>query len=387
MVPTVVISGRGAERARGGHPWIYSTDVTEVAAEGGDIVRVVGPKDRVLGHAMFSDRSKIALRWLTRDDTPPSEALWHERVARAIAYRDTLSIDATAYRLVHGESDLLPGLVVDRYGDYLVVQTLAQATDRRLGMLCDVLVACCQPKGILARNDPRVRALEGLPTAVEVVYGQVPELVSVIEAGVRYEADLIHGQKTGLFLDQRENRIAARQYAKGQALDCFSYNGGFALALAPVCTSVIAVDISEPAADRTTRNAAANGFANVRVETGNVFDFLRDLERAGERFDMVVLDPPAFAKSRDSVPKATSGYKEINLRALRLLEPGGVLVTCSCSHHVDDLTFAEVIHSAAMDANCQVAVVEQRTQARDHPVLLGVPETHYLKCLILRKLP
>ncbi len=386
MVPTVVVSGRGAERARGGHPWIYSTDVTDVAAEGGDIVRVMGPKDRLLGHAIFSDRSKIALRWLTREETSPGEAVWQDRIARAIAYRETLGIDATAYRLVHGESDLLPGLVVDRYGDYLVVQTLAQATDRRLGTLCDVLVSSCQPKGIVARNDPRVRALEGLPSVVEVIYGQVPTLVPVVETGVRYEADLIHGQKTGLFLDQRENRIAARQYAKGRALDCFSYNGGFALALAPVCTSVTAVDISEPAADRITRNAAANEFTNVRVETGNVFDFLRDLERAGERFDIVVLDPPAFAKSRDSVPKAVSGYKEINLRALKLLNVGGFLVTCSCSHHVDEGRFGQILFDASLDARASVVITEKRMQGRDHPVLLGMPESYYLKCLIARRL-
>lgn len=386
MVPTVVISARGAERARGGHPWIYSSDVTDVRAGGGDIVRVIGPKDRPLGYAIFSDTSKIALRWLGRDDTMPGDTLWRDRIAQAVAYRESLRIDATAYRLVHGESDLLPGLVVDRYGDYLVVQTLAQATDRRMGTICDALVASCRPKGILARNDPRVRALEGLPSVVEVVYGEVPELVPVVEAGVRYDADLIRGQKTGLFLDQRENRLAARQYAKGRALDCFSYNGGFALALAPVCASVLAVDISEPAAARITQNAMANGFDHVRVQTDNVFDFLRDAERAGERFDIVVLDPPAFAKSRDAVPKAVSGYKEINLRALKLLNVGGILVTCSCSHHVDEGRFGQILYDASLDARTPVVIVEKRMQGRDHPVLLGMPESYYLKCLIARRL-
>jgi 23S rRNA (cytosine1962-C5)-methyltransferase len=247
--------------------------------------------------------------------------------------------------------------------------------------LCDLL----EPRGILARNDPRTRVLEGLDQRVEVLAGEVPDLVSVRENGIEYDVDLRHGQKTGLFLDQRENRQAAAQYARGRLLDCFSYHGGFALALAGRCRETIAVDISEEALARLRANAARN-HAAIDARAGNVFDELRGMERLGERFDTIVLDPPAFARSKSAVAKATAGYKEINLRALKLLNPGGMLVTCSCSYNVSEAAFAEIVYSAAVDARAQVTVVEKRMQGRDHPVLLGVPETYYLKCFILRKL-
>ena len=386
MVATVTITRRGDQRLRNGHPWIYKSDVAKVEASGGDVVRVVDSRGQLAGHALFSDRSEIALRMFTRDADAPTLQTWRDRLQHAFAFRDALGIDATAFRVVHGEADLLPGLVVDRYGDCLVVQALSQATDRLLPDLTQLLVDLAKPAGILARNDPRVRLLEGLEQRVEVLHGTVPELVDVREGRVAYQADLFHGQKTGLFLDQRENRDAAARYARGRLLDAFSYNGGFALALAPSCREVIAIDISEAAVAHIRENARRNGLSHVEARAMNVFDELRELERRGEVFDAIVLDPPAFAKNKAALPKALSGYKEINLRALKLLRPGGFLVTCSCSYNVSEAAFAEVLAAAALDARADVAVVEKRMQGRDHPVLMTVPETYYLKCFILRKL-
>lgn len=384
--PTVVVSVRGQRRLMLGHPWIYRSDLADVHAAAGDIVLVIGARGRPLGRAFYSDRSQIALRMLTHDDAPVDGGLFRARLMAALAFRESLQIDATAYRLVHAEGDLLPSLIVDRYGDYLVVQALSQAVDRLLPDLVPMLVEIVGPKGILARNDPRARVLEGLPQRVEVLHGDVPERVTVTEAGIACDVDLWRGQKTGLFLDQRENREAAARYAAGRLLDCFSYHGGFALRLAARCTEAIAVDISEEAVGRIRRNAARNGLTNVRAEAVNVFDELRRLERDGGRFETIVLDPPAFAKNRAAVPKALGGYKEINLRALKLLTPGGYLVTCSCSYNVDEAAFLDAVHAAAHDGRCEVTLVEKRMQGRDHPVLLSVPETHYLKCLILRKI-
>ena len=382
---TVTITARGEERLHGGHPWIYRADVAHARANAGEIVTVQSRRGgRPLGSAFYSDRSLIALRMLTYGDRLADETLIRERLDAAIAFRDALAIDATAYRLVHGEADLLPSLVVDRYGDYLVVQTLSQGADRLLPSLVAILGERLQPKGILARNDPRTRQLEGLEQRVEVLAGDVPELVAVSEVGVEYDVDLRRGQKTGLFLDQRENRAAAAQYAHGRLLDCFSYNGGFALVLGRKCRETIAIDVSEDAIARVKRNADRNGVA-VDARVGNVFDELRGLERLGERFDTIVLDPPAFAKNKAAVANARAGYKEINLRALKLLNAGGTLVTCSCSYNVSEAMFADIVYDAAVDAQAHVTVVEKRMQGRDHPVLLGVPETYYLKCFILRK--
>jgi 23S rRNA (cytosine1962-C5)-methyltransferase len=386
IIQTVAITRRGEDRIRSGHPWIYRSDLAEAQADAGAIVRVVGPRGRGLGHALYSDRSEIALRMFSRGDEAPGLETWRARLDQAIRFRESLSIDATAYRLVHGEADLLPSLVVDRYGDYLVLQALSQATDRLLPELTQLLDERLRPAGILARNDPRVRLLEGLEQRVEVLHGNVPDAIEVREGAVVYDVDPYHGQKTGLFLDQRENRVAAAQYAHGRLLDAFSYNGGFALALAPRCTEVTALDISEEAVARIRANARRNNLSNVEARAMNVFDELRELERTSRRFDTIVLDPPAFAKNKAAVSKALSGYKEINLRALKLLTPGGVLVTCSCSYHVSEAAFADLLAAASVDAHASVAVVEKRMQGRDHPVLMTVPETYYLKCFILRKL-
>lgn len=382
----VTISHRGEERIRSGHPWIYKSDLARIEANGGDIVRVTSTRGRSLGYALYSDRSEIALRFVSQAAESLDSSFWRARLSQAIQYRETLGIDATAYRLVHGEADLLPSLVVDRYGDYLVLQALSQSVDRMVPELTELLADLVKPKGILARNDPRVRTLEGLEQRVDVLHGTVPEQIEVREGRVSYLVDPYKGQKTGLFLDQRENRVAAAQYARGRLLDAFSYNGGFALALAPRCDEVIAVDISEDAVARIRANAARNGARNVQARAMNVFDELRELERRGEQFQTIVLDPPAFAKNKASVKKAIAGYKEINLRALKLLSPGGFLITCSCSYNVSEGDFADLLASAAADAGADISVVEKRMQGRDHPVLITVPETFYLKCFILRKL-
>ena len=385
MPPSVIISSRGEQRVRSGHPWVYGADVVDVRAEGGEIVQVVGPRHRTIGQALYSDRSQIPIRMLTRGDVVADLSLLRTRLQNAVRFRTSLDLDATAYRLVHAEADLLPSLVVDKYGDYLVAQALSQGMDRLLPSITEMLVELLSPKGILGRNDPKVRVLEGLEQTVEVLYGEVPESIVVREGPVECVVDLRKGQKTGLFLDQRENRSAAALYARGHLLDCFSYNGGFALRLAPGCQHVEAIDISSDAVVRIRANAERNGLSQVEAREANVFDELRRLERAGARYETIVLAPPAFAKNKASIPNALAGYKEINLRAMRLLVPGGYLITCSCSYNVNEETFASVLHEASIDSHAPVTIVEKRMQARDHPVLAGVPETHYLKCFILRR--
>jgi 23S rRNA (cytosine1962-C5)-methyltransferase len=382
----VSVTARGEDRIRNGHPWIYRSDIRGVDAEPGAIVRVFSAHDRLLGSALFSDESQITLRMLTVGDVVADAALIRARIARAFAYRDTLGIDATACRVVHGEADLLPSLVVDRYGSFLVVQALSQGMDRLLPEIVSALEEVAAPQGILARNDPKVRALEGLEQYVKELSGSVPTSVIVREGPVEFDVDLWTGQKTGLFLDQRENREAAARYARGRLLDCFSYNGGFALRLAPQCETAEAVDISGDAVARIRANAARNGADSLEVREANVFDELRRLERAGAQYDTIVLDPPAFAKNKASIPNAATGYKDINLRAMRLLSPGGHLVTCSCSYNIDEEMFGDIVSAASADSRVPLTIVEKRTQGRDHPVLVGVPETHYLKCFILRRI-
>jgi 23S rRNA (cytosine1962-C5)-methyltransferase len=383
----VVVTRRAVDRLRAGHPWIYRSDVASVKADPGDLVRVLGERGRPLGWALFSSESQIALRLVSTTTGEVEErALLNARLRAAVEYRRSLAIDATAYRLVHGDADGLPGLVVDRYGDYLVVQTLSQGMDRRAGLISELLVEQLAPLGILARNDPKVRRLEGLDERVDVLHGEIPPAVLVREGAMTLQVDLWHGQKTGGFLDQRENHAAAAAVARGRALDAFTHQGGFALQMAPRCESVLALDSSAAAVEATRANAARNGLTRIDVREANVFDELRELEIARETFDTIVLDPPAFAKNKAAVERALAGYKEINLRALKLLKPGGVLVTCSCSYHVGEIAFLNLLAEAASDAHATVAIEEKRMQARDHPVLLTVPETYYLKCIILRKI-
>jgi 23S rRNA (cytosine1962-C5)-methyltransferase len=382
----VVVSRKGQTRIERGHPWVFRSDVVkDGGASAGAVVRVVDPRGTPLGFAFWSSRSEIRLRMIDRSETL-AEGFLRGRIERALRWRETVAAGAEAYRVVHGEGDGLPSLVVDRYGDYLAVQTLSQGTERAKAEVVAALVDLLEPKGIIERNDPRVRTLEGLEQTVSVLHGYVPDVVEVSEGDVRFRVDLRKGQKTGLFLDQRENHLAARRYARGRVLDCFTYDGGFALPVARHSGEVIAVDLSAESLERVKANASLNGLANVATRDANVFDLLKELDQRGERFDTVILDPPAFAKSKDAVEKAARGYKEINLRALKILRPGGCLVTCSCSYHVHEEDFEAILADAAVDARVAVTVVEKRRQARDHPVVLGVPETLYLKCFVLRKL-
>lgn len=381
-----MVSRRGEARVEAGHPWVYRSDLLkEVGASPGAVVRVEGARGRPLGFAFYSSRSEIRLRMVERGEVLP-ESFVRDRLQRALEWRRSIAGGDEAYRVVHGEGDLLPSLIVDRYGEYVVVQTLSQGTERAKDEIVAILVELLRPRGVLERNDPKVRALEGLEQKVSVLAGEVPETVEVSEGDVRLRVDLHRGQKTGLFLDQRENHLAARRYARGRVLDGFCYDGGFALQVARDADEVLAVDLSAEALERVRANASGNGLTNVTTRDANVFDLLRGFDDTGERFDTVILDPPAFAKSRAAIEKAIRGYKEINLRALKILRPGGYLVTCSCSYHVHEDDFEALLAEAASDAGVAVAVVEKRRQARDHPVLLGVPETHYLKCFVLRKL-
>ena len=381
---TVVISGRGVERIRLGHLWVYRSDVRSAQAEPGAVVRLTDERGRFHGRAFYSDKSQIAVRLLTRQDKAVDRKFFAERLQQAMEHRRTVVEDTDAFRMVYSEGDLLPSLIVDRYGDYLVIQTLSQGTERHKQILVELLVELFEPKGIVERNDPKVRLLEGLDQHVGILYGEVPPEVCVKENGVTFAYDLPKGQKTGSFLDQRENHRAARRYASGEVLDCFSYQGGFALTVADRCEHVEAVEMARPAIEAARRNQELNEINNVSFREGNTFDVLKEYEEAGRRFRMVILDPPAFAKNRDSLPAAHRGYKEINLRALKLLAAGGYLVTCSCSYHITEPLFLQILAEAATDAKKNVEVVERRTQAKDHPILLTMPETHYLKCLIVK---
>lgn len=380
----VAISPAGVRRLRSGHLWIYSSDVlNEPGTDSPPIVRVTDGARNLLGYAFYSRQSQIRLRLLTREPEPPTREFIRERVRVSIERRRGYS-NGNACRLVFGEADLLPSIIVDRYGDYLVLQTLSAGADAIKTELIDSLRELVHPLGILERNDVRARVLEGLPEVRGTLWGEMPERVGIVEGGVRFLVDLSGGQKTGFFLDQSDNRIAARAYAGGRALDCFTNTGGFALHFARQCSQVLAVDISAESLAQARQNADLNGMTNVVFKEANVFDFLREMEHAGEKFDTICLDPPAFAKNRAALAGAKSGYKEINLRALRLLSPEGILVTSSCSYHMSEALFAEILQEAARDARRYVQRVERRGQSRDHPVLAGMPETHYLKCFVLR---
>jgi 23S rRNA (cytosine1962-C5)-methyltransferase len=381
---SVVISPRGIERLRSGHLWVYRSDIRTANAEAGAVVRLTDERGRFQGRAFYSDKSQIAIRLLTREDVPIDRAFFTERLRHAAAYRKIVVENTDAFRLVYGEADHLPSLVVDRYGDYVVMQTLAQSTDRLKDLFVQILAELFSPKGILERNDPKVRLLEGLEQRVSVLHGEIPDEILAKENGITFVYDLRKGQKTGSFLDQRENHQAARRYASGEVLDCFSYQGGFALTIAGACEHVEATDTAPAAIEAARRNQRLNSIENVTFREGNSFDILKEYDEVGRKFQMVILDPPAFAKNRDSVPAAQRGYKEINLRALKLLKPGGFLVTCSCSCHIPEALFLQILAEAAIDAKRSVVVVDRRTQAQDHPILLTMPETHYLKCLIVK---
>ena len=382
---SAVIGQRGIERILSGHPWIFRTDLAgEPNADPGAVVRVVDRKKRFWGQALYSSKSQIALRLLTRESRPFDRAYLAERIAAAAAFRLQVVDGAQAYRLVAGEGDQLPSLVIDRYGEFFVIQTLSQGMETLKATVAEILQEQFSPRAILERNDVAVRELEGLPEQKGILAGEMTTEVVLEENGAKFRFDLLGGQKTGGFLDQRENRAAARAYASGRCLDCFTYTGGFALTMANRCQSVLAVDSSAEAVKQARSNQELNAITNVEFREANCFDFLKASDQAAERFDTIVLDPPPFARHKSNLDSALRGYKELNLRALKMLNPGGYLITCSCSYHVTEAHLLDAIASAALDAHRTVAVVERRFQSRDHPILLTVPETLYLKCLILR---
>ena len=386
---TVTVTKRGADRVRGGHLWIYRSDVGKVDAEGGSVVVVRDERSNFIGQALYSDASQIALRFLTQSDEEIDRDWWRARIRAAVGRRN-IPADTNAYRLVYSEGDLLPSLIVDRYDDVLVLQTLSQGTESLKSLFTEILIDEFQPRALIERNDARVRELEGLPLISATIYGEAPDEFEIRQHGLRFVVSPGAGQKTGSFLDQRENRLAARAAAQTtnarRALDCFTFNGAFALHLASVCEEVIGIDISADAVAAAEQNASLNEMGNVEFREANVFDALREFEARGEKFDVIVLAPPAFAKNRASLKAAVRGYKEINLRALKLLHGGGVLITCTCSYHVAEDLFLEIVREAANDAHRRVQIIEKRMQTSDHPVLLGMPETYYLKCVIARVL-
>jgi len=389
--PFVKLSARGVARLQGRHPWVYRSDVADSnGVPPGSLVRVLDERGKFLGTALYSSSSQIAIRLISHGSVADLPALVAERIRAAIGYRKDLVSESDAYRVVFSEADFLPGLIVDRYNDVLCLQILTQAMDAapvRAAVL-ETLREELQPAGIVERVDARIRELEQLPPLQSrLLWGEKSSTVFTMNSGsmnggVRFHYDGLEGQKTGAFLDQRENYAAAAQYAHGEALDAFCYQGGFALHLAEKCSSVMGVDSSRPALEMAEKNATLNGREMEWIEA-NAFDLLREYASSGRRYDTIVLDPPAFAKTKRDLEKALGGYKELNLRAMKMLRPGGILVTCSCSYHVSAADFFEVVADAARDARKTFRVVENRGAAKDHPMLLNVPETGYLKCLML----
>jgi len=378
------ISPRGVKRLKSGHPWIFRSDVVDRPNAGAGIVRVESARGEPLGWALWSPASEISLRHIEGSPArTPDAAWWHTKLAKAIARREPILGESNAFRLVHGEGDGLPSLVVDKYGDHLVVQILSAGVDAWTHEIVDALRDLTGAVGILARNDPAARGREGLPREVRLLSGDVPRTLEVVEHGVRYIAAPWDGQKTGAFLDQRENRELIGSRTKGEALDCFAYHGSFALHMAKRATRVTALDVSAPALSRVAAHAAMNGFTNVTPLEGDAFDVLRAWNREGRQFDTIVVDPPAFAKTRGALEGARRGYKDINLQALRLLAPGGTLFTASCSFHVSRAMFFEMLQEAASDSGRRIAIRAITGQPLDHPELLTVPETGYLKGALL----
>lgn len=374
-------------RVRGGHPWIYLSEIEKVEGdfENGDIVDVHDFRGKFIGRGFYNPLSQIALRILTRNDEPCDRAFFERRVRDAWEYRK-LMCDPQSCRLIYSESDFLPGLVVDKFSDVLVMQSLSLGIERIKDMLCDILMEVVKPRGIWERSDVPVRRLEGLEQTTGLLRGEVPDQVDMVENGIHFMVDVKHGQKTGFFLDQKWNRAAMKPFCKGaRVLDCFCHNGSFSLHAAKFgAESVLGVDISEEALEVARENARINGLDNVTFEAHNCFDLLRELDEQHEQFDVVILDPPAFTKNKAAVPAAIRGYKEINLRGLKLTRPGGFLVTCSCSQHILPEMFQDIINQAARDAKKRIRLVEFRTQGYDHPILPQSVETKYLKCMILQ---
>ncbi len=386
-LPTVKVSTRGASRLKAGHVWVYRSDISSADVPPGSLVAVSTDRGKPLGTALYSSSSQIAIRLLSHDPVPDLPALIRQRIAAAIAYREQVVRDSNAYRLVFSEADFLPGLIVDRYNNFLSLQVLTQAMDAALvrAAILAELTDRLLPASIIERVDPRVRELEALPPRESGLLQGDQTSTTFTMNGIHFHFDALQGQKTGAFLDQRENYAAGAHFARGEALDVFCYQGGFALHLARVCDQVTGVDSSRPALEVADQNATLNK-AQIKPEIewieANAFDLLKDYSSSSRRYDTIVLDPPAFAKTKRDLDSALRGYKELNLRALKMLRPGGILVTCSCSYHVSQSAFLEMLASAALDAHRALRLLDVRTQAKDHPILLNVPETSYLKCVI-----
>lgn len=383
----LILTPKGLSWFGKGHPWIYRDDLEKIEdASSGDIVALEDRRGKFLGQGFYSERSKIAFRLITRTRETVHPGFWRNRIRRALAYRESVVADTNAYRLIYGESDGIPSLVVDRYGDHLVLQALSPGPEQGLPVFTEILLELLQPACILVRNDLAVRELEGLPQEKRLAFGEYRGNVEVFEGSIKYSADLWTGQKTGTYLDQRENRIRAGKLLRGRVLDGFCYQGLFALHAARSAAEVIGLDASQAAVDRAEENARLNGIANVQFRRGNVFDTLKAEVERGGRYDGIILDPPAFAKSKGNVSGAVRGYKELNLRAIRLLNPGGILVTSSCSYNLSEEKFLDILRECERDSGSTLRLIEKSGQSADHPVLLSFPESYYLKCLFLEKI-
>jgi 23S rRNA (cytosine1962-C5)-methyltransferase len=379
-----IISKRATERVRAGHLWIYRSDIRKCLAEGGVIVDLFDMKGKFYGRAFYSDKSQIALRLVTTSDEIIDKEFWRNRIIASIVLREKTVSDTEVCRIVNGEGDGIPSVIIDRYKNVFSIQTLSQGSDKIKNLLAEILVELLDPVAIIERNEGKVRDLEGLPRQVSILKGEDPGEIVCLENGLKFYFHPSSGQKTGAFLDQRENRALAGKLSFGSGLDCFCYAGGFALNMAKFCENVEAIDISDAAVELAKRNAELNRISNVDFIPDNVFDRLKLYDTQKRKFDTIVLDPPAFAKSRAHIDAAVRGYREINLRAMKLLIPGGLLITCSCSQHIDENAFLNILTEAASDANRRAQVIEKRTQSKDHPFLLSMPETYYLKCIFLR---
>ena len=384
----LTLSPKGFAWFQKGHPWVFRDDLEKIEdTPAGGIVSLEKGNGQFLAQGFYSDRSKIAFRLISRSREPIDRGFWRGRLQRAAQLRQSVVEKTNAYRVVYGESDGIPSLIVDRYGDHLVMQALSQGADQLTPLFAELLLDLFQPVSLILRNDLSVRALEGLPAEKKILIGNLPGLIEIHEDGIRYAVDPWSGQKTGSYLDQRENRVRAGAYLRGEILDAFCYQGLFGLHAARSAARVLCLDSSQEALDRAAENARLNGFGNLEFRREKVFDFLKAEVERGKHYDGINLDPPAFAKSKADLAPASRGYKELNLRAIRLLRPGGILVTSSCSYNLSESIFLDILKDSARDAKADMRIIEKRGQSADHPVLLSVPESHYLKCLILQKSP
>ncbi len=386
-VKQIILKSGKDKRVRNGHLWIYQGEIGIIGIDvkAGDIVEVLDNRGRFIGMGYYNSASQMAVRILSREREPIDASFFRRRIIQAIEYRKRVKPNATCYRLIFGEGDLLPGLIVDRFEDFLVVQFLTMGMEVNREIIINLLIELCNPRGIIERSDTSVRHLEELPERAGCIYGEAPSTLTITDNGLKFQVDLLEGQKTGYFLDQSANRAALSNYCQGKTvLDCFCHIGSFAIHAASYgAKSVLGIDISQEAVNLATENATINNLSNnCSFKTANAFDFLREQVAQKAEYDLIILDPPAFTKSKQTVERAVRGYKEINLRALKMLPAGGILVTCSCSHHMNSELFWEIINTAAVDAKRQIRLLERRTQSLDHPILVGVPETEYLKCLI-----